>query len=81
MPELLPLTGLRIWLALWVVMRHLFHHYPGESGINLAEISPGWLTPFVTHGYLGVDGFFVLSGFILSYTYRSQFLGFDLRIY
>ncbi|MGN6318157.1 acyltransferase family protein [Trinickia sp.] len=60
------LTGLRAFLALWVVTRHLF--YPFENG---AFIDFGVRSSAFDHGYLGVDGFFILSGFILAYNYAN----------
>ncbi len=60
------LTGLRAFLALWVVTRHLF--YPFENG---AFIDFGIRFAAFDHGYLGVDGFFILSGFILAYNYAN----------
>lgn len=57
-----PLTSLRFFAALWVV---LFHYWP-----KLAVAS----TPaLVAKGYLGVELFFVLSGFILCHVYLSAF--------
>ncbi|MGG1948645.1 acyltransferase [Trinickia sp. NRRL B-1857] len=60
------LTGLRAFLALWVVTRHLFH--PFENG---AFIDFGTRFLAFDQGYLGVDGFFILSGFILAYNYAN----------
>ncbi|HEY3694928.1 acyltransferase [Phenylobacterium sp.] len=55
------LTALRFFAAFWVV---LFHYWP-----KLAAPS----TPlFVDKGYLGVELFFILSGFILCHVYRTS---------
>lgn len=51
------LTGLRFYMALWVVVYH-FGAYTG---------------PVISYGFLGVDVFFVLSGYILSYVYFDRF--------
>jgi peptidoglycan/LPS O-acetylase OafA/YrhL len=56
------LTSLRFFAAMWVV---LFHFWPNLTG---TEVMPG----LVGKGYLGVELFFVLSGFILSHVYRTQ---------
>jgi peptidoglycan/LPS O-acetylase OafA/YrhL len=65
--EIPALTGLRAWLAWWVAIYHL-------TIPELAPLPPdGWLEPVRAKGYLAVDGFFVLSGFILSYVYRDAF--------
>ncbi len=56
-----PLTSLRFFAALWVV---LFHYWPK---LDVAT------TPLlVQKGYLGVELFFVLSGFILCHVYRTS---------
>lgn len=60
------LTGLRAFLAFWVITRHLF--YPFENG---AFIELGVRFSGFDQGYLGVDGFFILSGFILAYNYAN----------
>ena len=55
------LTALRFFAAAWVVM---FHYWPALGG--------GGLTPaLVQKGYLGVELFFVLSGFVISYVYQE----------
>ncbi|MGN6424425.1 MAG: acyltransferase family protein [Asticcacaulis sp.] len=62
MPQnLKPLTALRFLAAMWVVC---FHFWP-----NLSAVMPA----FVAKGYLGVELFFVLSGFILSHVYLENF--------
>jgi peptidoglycan/LPS O-acetylase OafA/YrhL len=57
--QLKPLTSLRFFAAVWVV---LYHYWP-NLGLERPEI--------VSKGYLGVELFFVLSGFILSHVYLS----------
>ncbi len=57
------LTGVRFFAALAV----LFYH----CGIVLDY--PGWLQQVSSLGPAGVNMFFVLSGFILYYTYRNWF--------
>jgi peptidoglycan/LPS O-acetylase OafA/YrhL len=59
--DLRPLTSLRFFAAMWVVA---FHFWP-----NLQPTRPD----FVAKGYLGVELFFVLSGFILSHVYLESF--------
>ncbi|QRQ84520.1 acyltransferase family protein [Cupriavidus oxalaticus] len=65
MQQFKPLTSLRLFLALWVLCRHWFHAYGAEG--TLFDI--GFTSTWFDHGYLGVDGFFILSGFILAYNY------------
>ena len=64
--ELPQFTGLRGIAALLV----LFFHVRTPVGI---ELTFGVADPFSQFGYLGVDIFFVLSGFILSHVYAEQF--------
>lgn len=59
-------TGLRGIAALLV----LFFHVRTPIG---AELTFGIADPFSVLGFLGVDLFFVLSGFILSHVYGEQF--------
>lgn len=57
-PDLRALTGLRFLAALWVVLYTAWPH-----------LDVSWVPVAVTRGYLGVEVFFVLSGFILSHVY------------
>ena len=59
-PRLDSLTGLRFFAALLVVWRH------GHSVGGL----DGWLGVLAGPGYVGVSFFFVLSGFVLMWSYR-----------
>ena len=62
-PEnLKPLTTLRFAAALWVVG---FHYWPALTAAPMPGV--------VAKGYLGVELFFVLSGFILSHVYLTSF--------
>jgi peptidoglycan/LPS O-acetylase OafA/YrhL len=64
-PQLLPLTGIRFFLALWVVI----FHQPFFRGIRWLS---HFLDPFpiiIRTGFLAVGVFFMLSGFVLSYNY------------
>ncbi|MFB6892615.1 acyltransferase family protein [Kitasatospora sp. NPDC056327] len=62
MPSRLPsLTGLRFWAALLVVLYHLSRKV-GELPV---------LGPLAWYGRSGVTFFFVLSGFVLAWTYRD----------
>jgi peptidoglycan/LPS O-acetylase OafA/YrhL len=71
-PEIRSLTGLRIVAALWVVLYHL--------RTSLQEALPGvgrLLAPVLDAGFLGVDLFFALSGFVLTVNYVD---GMGLRL-
>ena len=60
--DLRPLTALRFMAALWVVF------YTFWPNLNV-----GFLPNLAAKGYLGVEHFFVLSGFILSHVYLHAF--------
>jgi peptidoglycan/LPS O-acetylase OafA/YrhL len=59
-PEISALTAVRWFAAVWVVC---LHYAPVSSS------APLWLRSFTSYGYLAVDFFFLLSGFILAYNY------------
>src|SRR4051794_15251083 len=60
------IDGLRGIAALAVV---LFHCYRGSDlHAVLAATTPGFLLLLLDHGYLGVEIFFVISGFVISYS-------------
>lgn len=62
MSRLDSLTGMRFWAALLVVMYHL--------GLFVGEVQPlSWVTQY---GRTGVTFFFVLSGFVLAWTYLDR---------
>jgi len=65
MKKLSSLTGIRACAALWVIIYHLNLNFPQYTGVS-----------FIDKGYLGVDMFFILSGFIISYVHQSEFLQF-----
>lgn len=61
-PQLQALTGLRFFAALHVVFYHYFI-------VSMAIPRP--LFHFIHYGYVGVSLFFVLSGFVLAYSYPA----------
>ena len=60
-PHYLILDGLRGVAAILVVFFHLFEAH-----------SSGHLDQVINHGYLAVDFFFVLSGFVVGYAYDDR---------
>src|SRR5579859_97545 len=62
MPQnLKPLTAMRFFAAMWVVA----YHFTPSLGLGMPSL--------IAKGYLGVELFFVLSGFILSHVYMESF--------
>ncbi|WP_431272190.1 acyltransferase family protein [Dankookia sp. P2] len=59
------LTRLRLVFISWVIVFHL------DLLLRLTVDLP-WLRPLIGAGYLGVDGFFLLSGFVLWLGYGSR---------
>lgn len=55
------LDGLRGVAAIMVVLFHLFETYATNT-----------MTQIINHGYLAVDFFFVLSGFVIGYAYDDR---------
>ena len=68
--EIRPLTGLRGIAGCWELVFHLHE----EQGLR------GYAGAILKHGYLAVDIFFVLSGFVMALSYRHLFeAGFSVR--
>src|ERR1700751_3357252 len=63
--QLASLTPLRGIAALWVVLFHFCWRFP--------SIHPDRYTGAVYKGYLAVDLFFVLSGFVITHVYKEGF--------
>lgn len=63
--DIRPLTGLRFIAAFWL----LLYFFIPRSGLP-----EGAVPEVIAHGYLGVDLFFVLSGFVLAHVYGPQVL-------
>ncbi|GAD48729.1 putative acyltransferase [Caenibius tardaugens NBRC 16725] len=64
--ELRALTGIR-GLAAWFVV--LYH-----ARLLLTDMMPEWCIAVFAKGYLAVDFFFMLSGFVIAYNYNGKFL-------
>jgi len=63
-PRLHAITSLRFFAALHVVLFHM-------RVVGILPGGPWWYQNFASIGYVGVNFFFVLSGFILVYTYQG----------
>ena len=59
------LTRLRFFLISWVILYHL------NLPLHVTDTWT-WLGPVLWRGYLGVDGFFLLSGFALWLGYGTR---------
>lgn len=59
------LTRLRFFLIAWVILYHL------NLPLRVTDLLPA-IGPVLRHGYLGVDGFFLLSGFALWLGYGTR---------
>lgn len=75
--EINALTGIRFIAATYVVLYHVgdqmfLYFYP--------ELFPIY-NIFTQNGFLGVELFFVLSGFILAYNYYDSFSKFNFSVY
>ncbi len=71
--EIKPLTALRGVAAMAVVLQH----FSATAQLHCS----GWIPSLVPHGYMAVDFFFVLSGFIMSYTYLAGFERLGMQAY
>lgn len=65
MGEIKALTSLRGLAAMMVVMQHFSATAERHASVSIPSLVP--------HGYMAVDLFFTLSGFIMAYTYRTDF--------
>ena len=58
-------------------MAVVLQHFSATAQLN----TQAWIPSLVPHGYMAVDFFFVLSGFIMSYTYLAGFQAIGMRAY
>lgn len=76
-PHFVLLDGLRGVAALLVVWYHVFEGFAFAEAVNGA--GEGVIT-VINHGYLAVDFFFLLSGFVMGYAYDERWgKGFTVR--
>ena len=69
--EIRALTALRGIAALAVALQHF--------SAAAQEATTQWIPSLAPHGYMAVDFFFVLSGFIMAYTYADGFAALGAR--
>lgn len=65
--EIAALTSVRGYLALWVVAYHFWNNV-----VRLVPLAAA-ASPVAELGHMAVPAFFMLSGFVLSYTYAARF--------
>jgi peptidoglycan/LPS O-acetylase OafA/YrhL len=66
MKHLTPLTSLRFFAAFVVVLCHVRYTHEQQY--------PHWFWNFSKNGFVGVNLFFILSGFVIAYNYGEKFL-------
>ena len=71
MGEIKALTSLRGLAAMMVVMQHFSATAQRHAAVPIPSLVP--------HGYMAVDLFFTLSGFIMAYTYHADFARHGVR--
>lgn len=69
-PNLPPLTGLRFWAAFFILLNHLLLGF-------IARDNPALKNMLGASGILGMNTFFVLSGFIIHYNYHEKLKHFN----
>ncbi|CAI8869025.1 exopolysaccharide production protein ExoZ [Pseudomonas sp. IT-P2] len=62
--EILPLTGLRFFAALYVFLFHIHIRWPLSGNIYVKNV--------LEQGAIGMSLFFILSGFVLAYRYSND---------
>lgn len=72
LPDLPSLTGLRFWAAYSILLNHLLMGF-------VARDNPYFPTMLGNCGILGMNIFFVLSGFIIHYNYHQRVATFEAR--
>jgi peptidoglycan/LPS O-acetylase OafA/YrhL len=66
-PRFLFIDGLRGVASMMVVFYHLYENIEP----SIASWAPAWIGTFLAHGNLGVEIFFVLSGFVIAHSVRN----------
>ena len=72
-PRILPLTSVRFFAALYVMLFHTVPRIPSQTGQH------GMVARTVALGYVGVSFLFLLSGFILAFVYLRNLPTVDKR--
>lgn len=67
------IDGLRAIAVLWVMLMHLFDYLVGKNYLQVASIHPA-LHHFFKNGGLGVNIFYVISGFVITVPFARNYL-------
>nr|WP_137676989.1 acyltransferase [Parerythrobacter lutipelagi] len=59
----------RFLCAGWVLVYHYIYTY---AHIENAEVIPAFLLPISKYGYMGVEFFFIISGFVIAFSSRGK---------
>lgn len=73
--HIVSLTGMRAFLIIWIVLYHL------KEEIDYLFPQQTWLSNFSAAGFIGVDFFFLTSGFVIAYNYATRFRRFNAQLY
>ena len=69
------LTGIRGLAAIWVALLHASSYVLLDNALSSSVVN------IIKRGWLGVDLFFVLSGFVISYVHQSDFARLGVKEY
>jgi peptidoglycan/LPS O-acetylase OafA/YrhL len=69
-PNLPSLTGLRFWAVMFILLNHLLLGYVPRDNVLFQNLLPH-------AGEIGMDIFFILSGFIIHYNYSASISSFS----
>lgn len=69
-PQIFPLTSVRFFLAVWIVVFHESAYW--GYFVGFAEGLRGSFYSLLHTAYVSVDIFFILSGFVLAYNYSLE---------